>query len=147
MDNRESAQEWQKLGEMDLNSAEYLLNMKPMPVEIICYLSQQSAEKYLKGYLVLNGINPPKIHDLDELRKLCSNLSETFEKIADQCSDLTAYGVQPRYPTELMLEQRDMRQALSSAKRVRDFVLNLAPEIAPKEQEQNGSSPQDGPLS
>ena len=44
MDNRESAQEWQKLGEMDLNSAEYLLNMKPMPVEIICYLSQQSLE-------------------------------------------------------------------------------------------------------
>jgi HEPN domain-containing protein len=147
MDNRESAQEWQKLGEMDLNSAEYLLNMKPMPVEIICYLSQQSAEKYLKGYLVLNGINPPKIHDLDELRKLCSNLSETFEKIADQCSDLTAYGVQPRYPTELMLEERDMRQALSSAKRVRDFVLNLTPEIAPKEQEQNGSSPQDDSLS
>ncbi|MDD3898069.1 MAG: HEPN domain-containing protein [Syntrophomonadaceae bacterium] len=127
MDNRESAQEWQKLGEMDLNSAEYLLNMKPMPVEIICYLSQQSAEKYLKGYLVLHGVNPPKIHDLDELRKLCSNLSETFEEIADQCSDLTAYGVQPRYPTELMLEQRDMRQALSSAKRVRDFVLNVAP--------------------
>ena len=135
MDNRESAQEWQKLGEMDLNSAEYLLNMKPMPVEIICYLSQQSAEKYLKGYLVLNGINPPKIHDLDELRKLCSNLSETFEEIADQCSDLTAYGVQPRYPTELMLEERDMRQALSSAKRVRDFVLNVAPQIAPKEPE------------
>lgn len=127
MDNRESAQEWQKLGEMDLSSAEYLLNMKPVPVEIICYLSQQSAEKYLKGYLVLYGVNPPKIHDLDELRKLCSNLSETFEEIADQCSDLTAYGVQPRYPTELMLEQRDMRQALSSAKRVRDFVLNVAP--------------------
>jgi HEPN domain-containing protein len=112
---------------MDLSSAEYLLNMKPVPVEIICYLSQQSAEKYLKGYLVLYGVNPPKIHDLDELRKLCSNLSETFEEIADQCSDLTAYGVQPRYPTELMLEQRDMRQALSSAKRVRDFVLNVAP--------------------
>jgi HEPN domain-containing protein len=127
MDNRKSAQEWQKLGEMDLSSAEYLLNMKPVPVEIICYLSQQSAEKYLKGYLVLYGVNPPKIHDLDELRKLCSNLSETFEEIADQCSDLTAYGVQPRYPTELMLEQRDMRQALSSAKRVRDFVLNVAP--------------------
>jgi hypothetical protein len=46
-----------------------------------------------------------------------------------------------------MLEERDMRQALSSAKRVRDFVLNLTPEIAPKEQEQNGSSPQDDSLS
>jgi len=60
MDNRTRAQEWQRLGEMDLSSAEHLLTMKPVPVEIICYLSQQSAEKYLKGYLVLHGINPPK---------------------------------------------------------------------------------------
>jgi len=83
----------------------------------------------------LHGINPPKIHDLNELRKLCSDLSDTFKKIADQCSDLTAYGVQPRYPMELMLEERDMRQALSSAKAIRDFVLNLAPEMALEKQE------------
>jgi len=37
---------------MDLNTAEYLKNMKPLPIEIICYHCQQSAEKYLKGYLV-----------------------------------------------------------------------------------------------
>lgn len=62
--------------EMDLSSARYLLNMHPVPKEIICYLSPQSAEKYLKGYLVLYDINPPKIHDLNELRKFCSNLSD-----------------------------------------------------------------------
>ena len=145
MDNRTRAREWQRLAEMDLSSAEYLLNMLPVPAEIICYHCQQSAEKYLKGYLVLHGINPPKIHDLNELRKLCSDLSDTFKKIADQCSDLTAYGVQPRYPMELMLEERDMRQALSSAKAIRDFVLNLAPEMALEKQEQNESPSQDSP--
>jgi len=124
---------------MDLRSAEYLLNMRPVPLEIICYHCQQSAEKYLKGYLVLYDINPPKIHDLNELRKLCSDLSDTFKEIADQCSDLTAYGVQPRYPMELMLEESDMRQALSSAKAIGDFVLNLAPEMALEKQEQNES--------
>lgn len=41
------AQEWRRLAEMDLSSAEYLLDMHPAPIEIICYLSQQSAEKYL----------------------------------------------------------------------------------------------------
>ena len=135
MDNRTRAQEWQRLAEMDLSSAGYLLNMHPAPIEIICYLSQQSAEKYLKGYLVLYDINPPKIHDLNELCKLCSNLSDTFKDIADQCSDLTAYGVQPRYPMELMLEEQDMRQALNSAKAIRDFVLALVPE----EQGQNST--------
>ena len=145
MDNRTRAQEWQRLAEMDLSSAEYLLNMRPVPVEIICYHCQQSAEKYLKGYLVLYGINPPKIHDLNELCKLCSDLSDTFKEIADQCSDLTAYGVQPRYPMELMLEERDIWQVLSSAKAIRNFILSFAPEIMPKEQEQNESSSQDGP--
>lgn len=146
MDNRIRAQEWQRLAEQDLNSAGYLLNMRPVPLEIVCYLCQQSAEKYLKGYLVLYGINPPKIHDLNELRKLCSNLSDSFKEIADQCSDLTAYGVQPRYPMELMLEEQDMRQALNSAKAIRDFVLALVPEMVPKEQEQDESQSQDSPL-
>jgi HEPN domain-containing protein len=131
MDNRIRAREWQRLAEMDLNSAEYLLNMCPTPLEIICYHCQQAAEKYLKGYLVLQGMNPPKIHDLNELLKLCSCISAVFQDIADECSDLTAYGIQPRYPMELMLEEQDMRQALSSAKAVRDCLLKLAPEMFP----------------
>lgn len=145
MDSRTRAQEWQRLAEMDLSSAEYLLKMHPVPVEIICYHCQQSAEKYLKGYLVLHGINPPKIHDLDELCKLCMKWSDTFKDIADQCSDLTAYGVQPRYPMEMMLEEQDMWQALNSAKTIRDFILTLAPEMVPEEQGQDESQSQDSP--
>ncbi|MBM7583326.1 HEPN domain-containing protein [Caldicoprobacter guelmensis] len=129
MDSRARAQEWQRLAELDLRCAEHLLKMHPIPIEIICYHCQQSAEKYLKGYLVLHGIDPPKIHDLNELCKLCIKISDTFVSIADQCSDLTAYGVQPRYPMEVVLEEKDMRQALKSAKIIRDFVLNLAPEM------------------
>ena len=132
MDNRIRAQEWQRLADMDLRSAEYLLNMHPVPVEIICYHCQQSAEKNLKGYLVVNGKNPPKIHDLNELLKLCANLSDAFNDIADQCSDLTAFGVQPRYPMELMLEEQDMRQALNSATTIRNFILAFAPQMAPQ---------------
>lgn len=57
MDNQIRAREWQRLAEMDLNSAVYLLNMRPTPLEIICYHCRQAAEKYLKGYLVLQGMN------------------------------------------------------------------------------------------
>ncbi|MGD9677833.1 MAG: HEPN domain-containing protein [Vulcanibacillus sp.] len=126
MDNQIRALEWQKFAELDLNSAVYLLNMCPVPIGIICHHCQQSAEKYLKSYLVLQGINPPKIHDLDELCKLCSELFDDFKDIADHCSDLTAYGVQPRYPMELILEEKDMLQALNSVKIIQDFVLNIA---------------------
>ena len=44
MDNLARAQEWQRLAEMDLVSAEYLMGMRPVPVEIICYHCQQSAK-------------------------------------------------------------------------------------------------------
>lgn len=133
MDNVKQAKEWQRFAAMDLDSAEYLLKMHPVPIEIICYHCQQSAEKYLKGYLVLCGKNPPKIHDLDELCKLCMRLFETFKNIADNCSDLTAYGVHSRYPMDLMLDEQDMRQALNSAKAIRDFVLTIAPEMVTEE--------------
>lgn len=68
---------------MDLNSAEHLLTMHPIPIEIICYHCQQSAEKYLKGYLVFYGMIPPKTHDLDELCKLCTKSNNKFRDIAD----------------------------------------------------------------
>ena len=145
MDNVTQAQEWRRFAAMDLDSAEYLLKMHPVPIEIICYHCQQSAEKYLKGYLVLCGKNPPKIHDLDELCKLCTKLSDTFKNIADYCSDLTAYGVHSRYQMEMMLEAQDMQQALNSAKAIRDFVLAIAPEMVPEEQDKSKSQSQDSP--
>ncbi|MHB1336842.1 MAG: HEPN domain-containing protein [Candidatus Humimicrobiaceae bacterium] len=109
MVNIKEAQEWQRLAAMDLSTAEYLKNMNPLPIEIICYHCQQSAEKYLKGYLVFCGMAPPRMHDLDELCKLCLKFSDSFKSMSDQCSDLTAYGVQPRYPMELILEVEDMQ--------------------------------------
>ena len=130
MDSLAEAKEWKRTADVDLASAEHLLNMHPTPVEVICYHCQQSAEKYLKGYLVLRGQNPPKTHDLDELCKLCSDTHDGFGKIADHCSDLTAYGVQTRYPMGLTLEEHDTSQALDGAREIRDFVLSVAAELA-----------------
>lgn len=41
MDKLKKAREWLRLAEMDLDAAEYLLNMRPVPVEIVCYHCQQ----------------------------------------------------------------------------------------------------------
>lgn len=128
--------EWQRLADMDLKTAEYLKEMKPLPIEIICYHCQQSAEKYLKGYLVLSGELPPKMHDLDELCKLCIKHSNSFNSIADNCSDLTAYGVQPRYPMELSLDEDDMKQVLDGAKKVKDFIVAIIKEKIEEDKKQ-----------
>ena len=51
MNNKDIAGEWFIFANNDLNSAKFLLNMKPLPLEIICYHCQQSAKNILKDIL------------------------------------------------------------------------------------------------
>jgi len=100
----EYAAEWFHFADRDLASAEYLHGMRPQPLEIICFLCQQSAEKSLKGYLIYKGIaEPPKTHNLIILNSMCSDYDERFCGIDKACSVLTGYGVQPRYPQEIAI--------------------------------------------
>ena len=116
--------EWFRFADMDLESAEYLLGKRPQPLEIICYHCQQSAEKNLKGYLIYKGVTePPKIHNLDVLLEMCSEYDELFAENKRGCGALTRYGVQPRYPNELLITESDMLKALEYARQIRDFEL------------------------
>jgi HEPN domain-containing protein/GNAT superfamily N-acetyltransferase len=116
--------EWFKLADSDLGSAEHLLGLYPQPKEIICYHCEQSAEKYLKGYLVYKGIvSPPKIHDLNGLCEMCSEFDDSFIEIKRACSVLTGYGVQPRYPHEMEISGPDVLNALEYARQIRGFGL------------------------
>jgi len=45
MDNISVSKEWFKYAERDLESAIFLIKMHPVPIEIICYHCEQSAEK------------------------------------------------------------------------------------------------------
>lgn len=104
--------EWLELAKMDLESAEFLLAMRPVPVEIICYHCEQAAEKLLKAVLVAADIEPPKTHDLIQLCKKCTELDGAYGDLADACIELSPYGVQVRYPSNLDLNEDDMRYAL-----------------------------------
>lgn len=56
-----------------------------------CFLSHQSAEKYLKGYLLANKTEPPRIH---QLLKLLDNIvasDESFRKLRKQARLLDNY--------------------------------------------------------
>ena len=63
-----------------------------------------AVEKYLKWFLILNDIEPPKIHDLEELEKLCEAIQPKFSDIYEKCSILSGYAVQSRYPNEMKVE-------------------------------------------
>jgi len=89
---------------------------------------QQTVEKYLKWFLVLHDIEPPKIHDLEELEKLCENIQPLFSEIFEKCSILSSYAVQSRYPNEMYLEKNDMDRAIKYAKEIREFISSFYPD-------------------
>lgn len=126
MNNKGIANEWFAFADNDLKSAKFLLHMKPRPLEIICYHCQQSAEKYLKGYIALKGGKLIKTHDLTLLNKVCIEYDIDFQEIEDDTIELVDYGVQVRYPFHLELEEQDVKKAIESAERVKKFVLKKA---------------------
>ena len=117
-------QKWLQKGNDDLRSAEYLSTMHhPTPDEIICYLCQQSAEKYLKGFLLLNGVEPPKIHDLKILLDMCIKYNESFSVLLPKIYILRVYAILPRYPNEIGITAEDMKTAIRYAKDVQEFIM------------------------
>jgi len=117
---------WFDFGDADFESAEHLLTMYRQRYEIICYHCQQAAEKYLKGYLLYNDVFPPKIHDLDKLCDMCKEYDAEFESIYGECEGLSDYGVQPRYPNEMLIEEHHMKKALDNARKIKEFAPLLA---------------------
>ena len=123
MDKITIVKEWLDFASKDISSAKYLLDMRPVPLEIICYHCEQTAEKVLKGYLIHHDVEPPKTHDLRLLCKMCADFDKTFDEISQSCVNLTAYGVQTRYPFEIEILDSDMQKAIVDADYVMDFTL------------------------
>jgi len=130
MDDKDDIlQQWFAKGKDELKSAEYLSTMHhPTPDEVICYLCQQSAEKYLKGFLFSKDIEPEKTHDLKDLLEACQKFNPEFSTLYSKAYILTRYAVLPRYPNDLNITNEDMKNALNYAKSIQEFVMKLFPD-------------------
>lgn len=125
MDRRDLALEWFRIAEMDLASAQYLAGMDAAPYGIVCFHCQQSAEKYLKGFLDWNGRETPKTHDLKHLNDLCAQMNPDFSALEEDCIELVDYAVVTRYPFYLDMREDEMLSALVRARKIRDFVQSV----------------------
>jgi HEPN domain-containing protein len=123
MDRIDIVKEWLDFAKKDFESARYLLDMRPVPLEIICYHCQQAAEKMLKGYLIYQDKEPPRTHNLEILCGMCMNAEVAFEDLVEPCGRLTLYSVQSRYPYQVQISDSDTKTAIVDADRVMNFVL------------------------
>jgi len=126
MDKQEELRQWFSLAEQDLNIAKNsAITMHPIPVERICNLCQQSVEKDLKGYLLLNDVEFPKTHDLSVILAIFANINPEFAKFRKQCVYLTKFAVMPRYPNQLQITEDDATAAIRFAEEIKEFCQKL----------------------
>jgi HEPN domain-containing protein len=128
--NTNTPQEWRILAERDLDAAAFLsANMRPKPLEIICFHCQQAVEKYLKGFIAFHGEEPSYTHDLDELCKVCERYNASFSAIGSMCTQLTLFGVQPRYDIGMGITEADTNLVLQNAQLIKTFLQKEAPHL------------------
>jgi len=124
-DNKKLAQEWFDSAKSDFKYAGVGVKENEIYPQV-AFLSQQVAEKYLKGYLILNGKKPEKIHDLPKLLSECTKIDRKLERLMDSCEILTGFYVEVRYPPDIPdYTKDDILQAFKAAKLVKETVESL----------------------
>ena len=125
----DETREWVEKAEGDFNGALVLLRQKHIgTADLICFACQQSAEKYLKAFLVERKVKFPKTHDLEkDILPLCRDVDEEFKSLLPFLQTLDPYAVEFRYPGENATFE-NAKDTFNAAQAVRRFVrtkLNL----------------------
>ena len=92
----------------------------------MAFLSQQIAEKYLKGFLILNGVNIQKIHELPKLLGECIKFNSDLEKLRDACELLTGFYTEVRYPPDIPDYTKDeIFESFNNTKLIKETIEPL----------------------
>jgi len=114
--------EWIRKAEEDYEVAMSLARKRKRPVpNSVCFHAQQCAEKYLKAFLIKQGIPFRKIHDLLELREECCRIDTSFVLLDEFLHRLNRYAVVFRYPGEEATVE-EAKSAVEAMKAVREFI-------------------------
>ncbi|MYC78202.1 HEPN domain-containing protein [Candidatus Poribacteria bacterium] len=90
--------EWMQKAEGDYAVAQQVLQGQNPVHDVICFLTQQCVEKYLKAWLQEANIPFPRTHDLQELLGLITSTVPSWRVWHTDFSILSEHAVDPRYP-------------------------------------------------
>jgi len=118
---RPETQEWIKKADADFLSMTREMNAaRDLNYDLVCFLAQQSVEKYLKALLCENTVPFPKTHDLNELTALLPEDLKFPESFRATISSLDRYAVEFRYPGASATKDL-AAEAIEGAKAFRDW--------------------------
>ena len=117
--------DWLAFAKENLLAAKALASEDFAPFHTVCFLSQASAEKHLKAFLIWHGWSLKKTHDLSELLKYCSDYDASLVQLAPECQLLNDYATEGRYPGDLPFEsigKQDAKEAVEAAEKIEALV-------------------------
>jgi len=90
--------EWIDKAEGDRKVAQREIQSSDPVWNVVCFLAQQCAEKYLKAFLEANNIAFQKTHDLIVLLNTSGGLLPELSTERQALAFLGAFGIAARYP-------------------------------------------------
>ena len=114
--------QWMDKAEEDRLVVQQLLDADSIAKGAIGFHCQQSAEKFLKAFLIFNEIDPARTHNIEFLIELCSSVNKEFSEV--DAGNLTDYGVEARYPGDFLEPSLiELYELVRIMDRIRDTVL------------------------
>jgi HEPN domain-containing protein len=81
------------------------LEIDPVILDNACFHRLQAAEKFLKAYLIYNGLDIERTHNIIFLLNQCATFDPVFASVDP--SDINAYAVRGRYPDENLMPTKE----------------------------------------
>jgi len=119
-------QEWIKKADDDELNIISILKHRDGTPGIICFLSQQMAEKYLKTLLIFFDQDYSKIHDLKKIATILESFIPDIFDLDDEFSELNKLYVVSRYPGEIPeLSWKEAENSYAAAAKIKEFALKI----------------------
>jgi HEPN domain-containing protein len=130
MDSKdELVKNWLIKSQHDLLAAQKLSGEPEIYADVAIYHCQQSAEKALKGFLILHDQNFPRTHDVRLLLQLAIVINPILQQQQEASEILTPYATEFRYPSAVMQPTAaELQEALEKAETLFVSVTSLLPD-------------------
>ncbi len=117
--------DWFKIGDEEIRRSQALLSLDDM--KGAAFNLQQAIEKYLKGYLLYQGWELRRIHNLESLLNAAVTYEASLEEFRESCQMITHYYLINRYPlmVDWELTKAEMERFLAIAEQLFDKLRSL----------------------
>lgn len=115
---------WIKKAEEDELNVQSILKHRDGTPSVVCFLSQQIAEKYLKALLIFSDLELVKVHDLIKLNSFFKSDESQIKEIENETVLLNRYYIETRYVGDYPeFSWQEAEDAYAAAKKIKEFVL------------------------